>query len=72
MPESTRAWIYRVATAVVPLLTAYGILSERQAALWLSAISTLLVSGLAARNTSTKKPGTVAPPAEPADADRGV
>jgi len=54
--EVTRAWIYRVLTAAVPLITAYGIIDERTAALWLGVIGALLGIGLASMNTSTKGP----------------
>ena len=54
--EATRAWIYRVLTAAVPLVTAYGIIDQRTAALWLGVIGALLGIGLASMNTSTKGP----------------
>lgn len=60
MSEATRAWIYRVATAALPLLVIYGIVDEQTAPLWLAAVGALLVPGLAAANTSTK----AAPPAD--------
>jgi hypothetical protein len=52
--EQTRAWIYRVLTAAVPLVAAYGIVDGRTAALWLSMCAAILGTGLAAYNTSTK------------------
>ena len=52
--EQTRAWIYRVLTAAVPLVAAYGILDGRTAALWLGLAAAILGTGLAAYNTSTK------------------
>ena len=55
--ESTRAYLYRVSVVVLPLLVAYGAVNENQAALWVSAAGTILVPGLAAANTTTKKPG---------------
>ena len=54
--EATRAWIYRVLTAAVPLVTAYGSIAQRTAALWLGVIGALLGIGLASMNTSTKGP----------------
>lgn len=54
--EQTRAYIYRVLTAAVPLVTAYGILDGRTAALWLGLAAAILGTGLAAYNTSTKGP----------------
>lgn len=53
MNEQTRAWIYRVLTAVVPLTIAYGITDDRTAALWLGLAGAALGTGLAAFNTST-------------------
>lgn len=49
--QNVRAWIYRVATAVMPLLIAYGVVNEKDAALWIGAVTSLTVSGLAAVNT---------------------
>ncbi len=54
--EQTRAWIYRVLTAAVPIVTAYGIVDGRTAALWLGLAAAILGTGLAAYNTSTKGP----------------
>jgi hypothetical protein len=45
-----------VLTAAVPLITAYGIIDQRTAALWLGVIGALLGIGLASMNTSTKGP----------------
>jgi hypothetical protein len=52
--EQTRAYIYRVLTAAVPLVTAYGIIDGRTAALWLGLVAAILGTSLAAYNTSTK------------------
>ena len=52
--EQTRAYIYRVLTAAVPLVTAYGIIDQRTAALWVSLAGAILGTSLAAYNTSTK------------------
>lgn len=46
-----RKWVYGVALAVVPLLTAYGLVSEELAPLWVSLVSAVLVPGLALANT---------------------
>lgn len=53
MSEQTRAWIYRVLTAVVPILIAYGVLDEQAAPLWVALGGAVLGTGLAAVNTST-------------------
>jgi hypothetical protein len=57
IPEATRAWIYRICVAVVPLLTGYGVIEDSRAALWLGVAGAFLGFGsslLAASNTSTK------------------
>ncbi|MFA9432901.1 MULTISPECIES: hypothetical protein [unclassified Egicoccus] len=57
MNESTRAWIYRIATATIALLVVYGILDGEQAAgwtLWAAAVMAVPVGALAAAHTSTK------------------
>lgn len=58
MSEATRAWIYRVCVAVVPLLVAYGLVGEGEAALWVGVAGAALglsQAVLAAGHTSTKK-----------------
>ena len=60
MNEKTRAWIYRIAIAVVPLLVMYGLIEDSSAALWLGVVGALLGTGtnvLASANTSTKAGG---------------
>jgi hypothetical protein len=57
IPQKTRAWIYRVSLALVPVLTGYGVISDSKAALWLGVIGAVLGLGtnaLASANTSTK------------------
>lgn len=53
MKESTRAWIYRVLTAVSLLVVFYGLATDAEAALWLGVINAVLGNGLATMNTST-------------------
>ncbi len=48
-PEN-RAWIYNVCLAIVPVLVAYGVVSEVEAAVWLGLISAILGLGLARKN----------------------
>jgi NCAIR mutase (PurE)-related protein len=55
--ESTRAWIYRVAVAAVPVLVGYGVVEDSKAALWVGLAGAVLGFGtnlLASANTSTK------------------
>lgn len=46
-----RRWVYGIALAVVPILTAYGLISEDLAPLWVSLLSAVLVPSLALANT---------------------
>mgnify|MGYP007116841362 CR=1 FL=1 len=58
MSESTRAYIYRIVTVVLPLLVVLGVLTEDIAShvvLIAAAVLGLAVPGLAAVNTSTKE-----------------
>jgi hypothetical protein len=58
MSEKTRAYIYRIAVAAVPLLVGYGVIEDSAAALWLGLAGAALGFGtnvLASANTSTKK-----------------
>jgi len=54
MNEATRAWIYRILVAAVPVLIAYGVLDEATAAVWVAGAAAVLGIGLAVGNTSTK------------------
>lgn len=57
IPEKTRAWIYRISMALVPVLTGYGVISEGKAALWLGLIGAVLGTGaslMATAHTSTR------------------
>lgn len=51
-----RRWVYGIALAVVPILTAYGLVSEEHAPLWVSLVSAVLVPGLALANTPPTQP----------------
>jgi hypothetical protein len=51
--ERTRAWLYRVSVAALPLLVAYGVVNAEDAPLWLAAAGAVLNTALAAANTST-------------------
>jgi hypothetical protein len=54
MSETTRAWVYRITTVLLPILVVAGFVTETAAASILAAVAALLVPGLAAANTSTK------------------
>jgi hypothetical protein len=57
LDERTRAYIYRVLLAALPLLVMYGLLSEQEAAqyaLLAAALLGIAADSLAAANTSTR------------------
>jgi hypothetical protein len=49
--EATRAWIYRVLTAALPLLTFYGVVADDAVPLIAGLIAAVFGAGLAAKNT---------------------
>ena len=51
LTAARRAWLYRVAVALVPLLTAFGVASESDAALIVGVIAAVLSTGTAALHT---------------------
>ena len=54
----TRLYVYGIAGAAAPLLVAYGIVSEQDAALWLSLAGSILATGglgIAAANVPTDR-----------------
>lgn len=53
MKESTRAYIYRVTLAALPILTAFGVVAESQVPLYIGLAAAILNVGLATANTST-------------------
>jgi len=56
IPQPVRAWLYRIGTAVVPLLVFYGVLAENAAALWVGLLGAVLgfgQSAMAAAHTPT-------------------
>ena len=55
LTPQVRAWLYRIATALVPLLIAYGALSESTAPLWIALAGAILSSGTAAAYTPLEK-----------------
>jgi hypothetical protein len=63
MSEATRAWLYRISTAVIPLLAGYAIIEESAVPGWLALAAAVFNTGLASLNTSTAK----LPPPPPVD-----
>lgn len=53
MKEATRAYIYRIVLAVIPILTAYGVVAEEKAPLFVALAASVLSTALAVKNTST-------------------
>lgn len=56
MSEHRRAWLYRALLATMPLLTAYGVMAEDIAPLWIALLGQVLGFGMAATHTSTARP----------------
>jgi len=52
--ERTRAYIYRVAVAVLAVLAGYGLIADEKVPLIVGALAAILPTTLAAKNTSTK------------------
>lgn len=53
MNESTRAYIYRILLAIVPIAQSYGLVNDSDAALIVSLVAAVFGVGLATFNTST-------------------
>lgn len=51
LPQNLRRRIYLIVSAALPLLTAYGIISETVAPLWAGLAAAALVAPLAAAHT---------------------
>lgn len=54
MSIKARAYIYRTLTALAPIAVAYGLLTDAEVVLWITAVGTLLGFGMAAINTDPK------------------
>lgn len=57
IPAHVRAWIYRVALAVVPRLIAHGLITETDATLYVGVLVAVLDVGLAGAHTPTSTEG---------------
>jgi len=51
--ESTRAYIYRILVALVPILVAYGFVDSKQVPMFLGLGAAVFGFGLASANTKT-------------------
>lgn len=56
IPPPVRSWLYGIVTALIPLLSAYGVISDQTAPLWIALAGAILATGtaLAYRPTRTK------------------
>jgi len=64
IPLTVRRWIYGVATAVIPLLIAYGVVDDQTAPLWVALVAAVLVPGMA---TAATVPSSASVVVEPPD-----
>lgn len=64
IPLTVRRWIYGVATAVIPLLIAYGVVDDKTAPLWVALVAAVLVPGMA---TAATVPSNASVVVEPSD-----
>lgn len=53
LTPQVRRWAYGIALALLPILTAYGILQDTHAPLWASLVGSILVPGVALAHTPT-------------------
>jgi len=59
MSREGRKWLYGIALTVVPLLVAYGVLTEDAAPLWIALIGSFLAPTLALTHLSPVESGDV-------------
>lgn len=53
VPAPVRRWLYGIAAATAPLVTAYGIMTDQQSVLWLNLAGAVLFT-MAVGNTPTR------------------
>lgn len=56
IPPPVRSWLYGIATAIIPLLSAYGIISDQTAPLWIALAGAILATGTALAYRPTRQP----------------
>ena len=66
MNATQRTWLYGVATAIIPILVAYGLITTEHAPLWLALVAAVLaaVPSFTAIQHVTPDPGTPGVPPE--------
>ena len=57
IPPSVRSWLYGIATALIPLLSAYGVVSDQTAPLWIALAGAILATGTALAYRPTRNKG---------------
>lgn len=57
IPAAVRSWLYGIATALIPLLSAYGLISEQSAPLWIALAGAILATGTALAYRPTRNKG---------------
>lgn len=55
LTPQVRTWLYRVITALVPLLIIYGVLDEQTAPLWIALAASILGTSTALAHTPRKE-----------------
>lgn len=55
IPPSVRSWLYGIVTALIPLLSAYGVISDQTAPLWIALTGAILATGTALAYRPTRK-----------------
>lgn len=59
IPATVRSWLYGVALAVIPILAAYGLVSDQMAPLWAAFIAAVLSTGTSFAYRPTRTPKEV-------------
>ena len=55
IPPPVRSWLYGIVTALIPLLSAYGVISDQTAPLWIALAGAILATGTALAYRPTRK-----------------
>lgn len=55
IPPPIRSWLYAIVTALIPLLSAYGVISDQTAPLWIALTGAILATGTALAYRPTRK-----------------
>ena len=55
IPPPVRSWLYGITTALIPLLRAYGVISDQIAPLWIALAGAILATGTALAYRPTRK-----------------